>query len=88
LQPDKVEQKPQETVIKKISKKLSSGEMSKVLGVTPTAIKQALKHGQEYFTVYTREKCGTAYRAINAAKPGTKIPRWKFEEIDDRNELL
>ena len=59
-----------------------------MLGVTPNAIKQAIAKGEEYFAEYTREKCGRAYRFINAAKPGAKIPRWKFEEIDDRNELL
>jgi hypothetical protein len=54
-----------------------------VLGVTATAVKQAIAKGEEYFAEYTREKCGKAYRFINAAKPEAKIPRWKFEEIDN-----
>ena len=55
--------------------------MCNLLGVSATPLREAIAKGQEYFAEYTREKCGTAYRAINAAKPGAKIPRWKFEEI-------
>lgn len=64
------------------SSRLSTGELCEVLGVTPNAIKQAISKGVVYFAAYTREKCGIAYRAINVAKPGAKIPRWKFEEIN------
>ena len=56
--------------------------MCKVLGVSVTPLKEAIAQGNEYFAEYTRARCGKAYRAINAAKQGAKIPRWKFEEID------
>lgn len=62
--------------------------MCKLLGVSETPLRKAIAQGSDYFAQYTRDRCGKSYKAINAAKPGAKIPRWKFEEIDDRNELL
>lgn len=55
--------------------------MCKVLGVSSTPLRKAIAQGNDYFAIYTRDRCGQAYRAIDVSKPGTKIPRWKFEEI-------
>ena len=58
-----------------------------MLGITETALKKAMKQGEEYFAEYTKARCGTAYRAIDVSKPRAKIPRWKFEEIDQKKPL-
>ena len=57
--------------------------MCKVLGVSSTPLRKAITKGHEYFATYTRDRCGRAYRAIDVSKPSAKIPRWKFEAIDD-----